>query len=155
MKSVSLLLAVLAIPYTLAQQQTASDQDSPHLTTQTMTMLDASGSTMTATLTLVNSATNSNPSISAQDAATPTTTSAPSITSIIQATRTESRYIPTASSGTEPHGVDVEGGASGSSSSGFSLSRGGMIAVIVIVVCVAVFGGKSSTSNSPRCTSSA
>lgn len=161
-----LLLSLLSLlswtTQTLAQEQA----DPENLTTQTLMMLDAAGSTLIATVTLLNSggaaslSPNTSPQpttfapsapatqIRAQQSPAPETTSeapAPSIhTSVIQATRTESVYVPAASGSTttDENGVDVEGGASGSSSSGFSLSRGGMIAVIVVVVCVAVFGGK-------------
>lgn len=135
-----LLVSLATLPWTFAQR---ADEN---LTTQTLTMLEASGSTLVATVTLVDS----NSAVATQhlqQSPTPTTQresdSEPSITSIVQVTRTESRYIPSASgtSNLDANGVDVEAGASGSSSSGFSLSRGGMIAIIVVVVCVAVFGG--------------
>ena len=38
--------------------------------------------------------------------------------------------------------VDNEGGASGTSSDGFSLSHGAMIAIILVVVLVAVIGSE-------------
>jgi hypothetical protein len=64
-------------------------------------------------------------------------TPSPTSTSIIQATRIETDY-PSAASAT--HLVDSAGGASGSDSSSFSLSQGGLIAIIIVVVAVAVFG---------------
>ena len=67
--------------------------------------------------------------------ASPTRTTYP--TSIIQTTRTETGTYPSASSG---HLIDSAGGAAGTDSGSFSLSKGGLIAIIVVVVAVAVFG---------------
>ena len=70
-------------------------------------------------------------------------------TSIIQATRHETHAytssVPAASGGYSSYGsnaVNTEGGASGTSASSFNLSQGAMIAIIVVVVTVAVFGSK-------------
>jgi len=77
-----------------------------------------------------------------------TSTSAPTTSptdSVLQATRTESYAPAYPTSTTDENGIDVEAGASGSASGGFSLSRGGMIAIIVVVVTVAVLGILSIT----------
>lgn len=42
--------------------------------------------------------------------------------------------------GSDGSGVDNAGGASGSSSGGINISHGAMIAIILVVVLVAVFG---------------
>lgn len=39
-------------------------------------------------------------------------------------------------------GTDTEAGASGSQAGSFSLSRGGLVAIIVVVAFVAILGGK-------------
>lgn len=69
--------------------------------------------------------------------ASPTQTTLATSTSLYQATRTETDYP---SYATPSHLVDSAGGASGNDSGSFSLSKGGLIAIIVIVVGVAVFG---------------
>jgi hypothetical protein len=43
-------------------------------------------------------------------------------------------------------GTGNAAGAAGSDVSGFNLSKGGMIAIIVVVVLVAIFGSKSSSN---------
>lgn len=73
-----------------------------------------------------------------------TSTSKPSpttSTSVIQATRHETGYSGAASAAPS-NAVDVAGGASGTDSSSFSLSKGGLIAIVVVVVVVALFGSK-------------
>lgn len=40
--------------------------------------------------------------------------------------------------------VDADGGASGTSYSTFNVSKGGLIAIIVVIVTVAIFGSKST-----------
>jgi hypothetical protein len=40
-------------------------------------------------------------------------------------------------------GVDTEGGASGSGAAAFSLSTGGLVAILIVVILVALFGSKS------------
>lgn len=141
------LLALALGHESFAQQQQQDGPQTGDLITSTLTMLDNSGSTLIATVTMLDG-NSPEPTRVTQQQAEPTTTSAPeqpAVTSVIQATRTESAYIPSesGSSNLNADGIDVEAGASGSSSSGFSLSQGGMIAVIVVVVCVAVFGGTS------------
>jgi hypothetical protein len=44
---------------------------------------------------------------------------------------------------TAPGGTGNAAGASGTDTSGFNLSKGGLIAIIVVVVLVAVFGSMS------------
>ena len=134
-----LLSALAALP--VIHAQTLKIAQTPEVATSTLTLLQPSGSPVVQTLTFLANPSSTHHELRQE---TPATTSAPSITSIIQATRTESVYIPSASSSSnlDENGIDVEAGASGSSSGGgFSLSKGGMIAVIVVVVCVAVFGG--------------
>lgn len=64
-------------------------------------------------------------------------------TSTVQATSSQAGYGYAASgSPNSDNGIDVEGGASGPDTGSFSLSTGGLIAVIVVVVAVAIFGGK-------------
>lgn len=135
------------------QQQETPDNASAAYSTETLTMLDASGSTLVATMTLVND----QPTQNGQAQTTPSssqpttlqTTHSPTepaiITSIIEPTATDSGPVATVShsSNLDENGIDVEAGASGSSSSGFNMSTGGMIAVIVVVVGVALFGGES------------
>ena len=60
-------------------------------------------------------------------------------TSVVQATRTEPGFTsaPSASGA-------YSDGSGGSDSSSFGLSTGGLIALVVVVVLVAVFGGKYS-----------
>ena len=41
-------------------------------------------------------------------------------------------------------GIDTEGGASGSGASAFSLSTGGLVAILIVVILVALFGSKCS-----------
>jgi cobalamin biosynthesis Mg chelatase CobN len=40
-------------------------------------------------------------------------------------------------------GIDTEGGASGSGAAAFSLSTGGLVAILIVVILVALFGSKS------------
>jgi hypothetical protein len=66
----------------------------------------------------------------------------------VQATRPQTQKytaVPSASGGYGSYGsnaVNTEGGASGSSSTSFNLSKGALIAIIVVVVSVAVFGSE-------------
>jgi hypothetical protein len=39
-------------------------------------------------------------------------------------------------------GIDTEGGASGSGAAAFSLSTGGLVAILIVVILVALFGSK-------------
>ena len=73
----------------------------------------------------------------------------PSPTSVIQATRHESGYG-TIASAAPSNAVNTVGGASGTDSSSFHLSNGGLIAIIVVVAVVAVFGSKWPTLKTPR-----
>ena len=68
-------------------------------------------------------------------------------TSVLQATHRETSYTSAAASSAAPYnsGVDTEGGASGSDASSFKLSQGGLIAIIVVVVVVAIFGSEYKT----------
>lgn len=142
MQLITLLLSLcVSISLSLAQEA--------ELKTETITMLDASGSTLIATITTpVQDQATQNPTTQprqrAEQSTFATTTSAPTAaaaTSVVQATRTEAYTPASSSSTTNENGIDVEAGASGSASGGFSLSKGGMIAIIVVVVVVAVFGG--------------
>ena len=56
-------------------------------------------------------------------------------TSVVQATRTQSGY--SAQQSFAP-------GAEGTDSGSFSLSKGGLIAIIVVIAVVVIFGGKQS-----------
>lgn len=46
-------------------------------------------------------------------------------------------------SDSNPHAVDTDAGASGSSTS-FNISKGGIAAIIIVVVLVIIFGGRTS-----------
>ena len=77
-----------------------------------------------------------------------TSTRSPTPTSVVQATRHQT-YTAIASAsgggGYSSYGsnaVDTDGGASGAQSTSFTLSKGALIAVIVVVTTVAVFGSK-------------
>jgi hypothetical protein len=77
-----------------------------------------------------------------------TSTRFPTTTSVVQATRHQT-YTAIASAsgggGYSSYGsnaVDTDGGASGAQSTSFTLSKGALIAIIVVVVTVAVFGSK-------------
>ena len=71
------------------------------------------------------------------------TSSTGSSTSVLQATHVQPNHAASASSGgySEYDGSDADG-ASGTDSGSFSLSNGGLIAIIVVVVVVAVFGSE-------------
>ena len=76
--------------------------------------------------------------------ASPSPTEATSSASVVQATQIQSQD-PSAVASVAPtysNHVDVEGGASGDDGSSFNLSKGGLIAIVVVVVCVALFGSK-------------
>ncbi len=118
MKTSSLLLPLLA---TLASLSFAQDTTS-----------GTTRNTPQQTATHQHQTTTPSPSPSPAPATTLATT-----TSIIQATRNEPGS-PTYASAAPT--IDTQGGASGTDSSSFSLSQGGLIAIIVIVVLVAVFG---------------
>jgi hypothetical protein len=41
-----------------------------------------------------------------------------------------------------PGGIDTEGGASGSDAAAFRLSKGGLAAILIVVILVSLFGSK-------------
>ena len=67
-------------------------------------------------------------------------------TSAVQVSSSRAGYGGYASSAPNTvNGIDVEGGAAGTNNS-FSLSTGGLIAIIAVVILVVIFGGKSTSA---------
>jgi hypothetical protein len=130
-------LSFIALSFLLAHIPTVFAEE-----TATVTLVEKHSSTFTLGQPHATTASDSTPS------STPTTFA--TSTSVVQATRHETqRYtaVPSASAGYGGYGsnaVNTEGGASGSSANSFNLSKGGLIAIIVVVVSVAVFGSEQT-----------
>lgn len=109
-------------------------------TTATVTLVEKPSSTFTLVDHRVATASSPDPTTFATSAKT---------TSVLQATKHETHQyaaVASASGGYSGYGsnaVNTEGGAAGTSSGSFNLSKGALIAIIVVVVTVAVFGSKS------------
>lgn len=78
------------------------------------------------------------------------TTPIPSATTSAALAQTTATYAQASdygySEGSSGNTVDTDAGASGSQSGGFTLSKGGLIAICIIVAVVALFGSKSDRS---------
>ena len=66
----------------------------------------------------------------------------PDLILAVQATSTRASATYAASASGSPNGIDVNGGAAGTDNSSFSLSTGGLIAVVVVISVVVILGGK-------------
>lgn len=131
-------LSFIALSFLLAHIPTI-------LAEETVTLVEKPSSTFTLGQPHATKASDATPS------STPTTLA--TSTSVVQATRHQTQQytsVPSASGGYGSYGsnaVNTEGGASGTSTSSFNLSKGALIAIIVVVVSVAVFGSKQTQSN--------
>ena len=142
--SLSLLLAYAS--HALSQETTTLEVIEGPQTTRTLAQHQATPLSTSSTQFTPESS-----SSTLATSATPSPSSSLSSTSVVQATRTENGYPTTGSAAPADYsssppggGLDVEGGASGSDSGSLNLSQGGMIAIIVVVVVVAIFGSKQS-----------
>lgn len=106
----------------------------------------------------------STPSPLSSEATTSTSSSSPTPTSHVEHQATSSQTYPevtaaasTASTYYEPGqsgggGIDTEEGASGSDAAAFRLSKGGLAAILIVVILVSLFGSKYDGSHSSRLT---
>lgn len=140
MKPLSLGLQLLLATFVLGQSVVTEYITVEPSTSASIANAQATQSSAATTSPLTSSATDSS-------SLSPSSTDS----SDFQATQSQAMATPTASSapvyngGTPGSGnqVDNNAGASGGTSGSFNLSKGGMVAIIVVVVLVAIFGSKS------------
>jgi hypothetical protein len=69
-------------------------------------------------------------------------TSSETLPVVTAAASTSSDYYEPGPSSPEGGGIDTEGGASGSDAAAFRLSKGGLAAILIVVILVSLFGSK-------------